>query len=154
MPEAEKKKALAWVGVIALLLALIVAVSWTPGKNIPAGQQTAGNAPVYAPQGSLTPQFPKELILDDAATIGNSYSLSVSSSTNQYTAQWSSSQSADTMIAKYRTYFRTNGWTVSDSKASSPAFSAISATHSGGYALVAAITETKGSQVSVTYVAR
>ncbi len=148
MQEEEKKKALAWVGVIAILLVLIVAVRWPHGNN----PQSQGPAPVYAPKGELTPQFPKELILGGASAVGNSYAINYSSSTNQYTAQWSSASSLANIVAQYKTYLSANGWSVTVNKSVTPSFQSIFARKANLQTLVSIVTEATGTQVTVTYV--
>ena len=97
-----------WVGVavVVIVVALIVAFTfiWKPASN---QTPVSGPAPVYAPQGQLTPGLPKELILDPQAQIGTSYSINYDPTTNQYTARWTSSSSVATLYNEYKTYFGT-----------------------------------------------
>ena len=75
-----------------------------------------------APKGGLT--FPTQAQTDAAkatvaanwaAAISGSYSINYSSSTNQYTAQYDSSNTLVSLYNSYKTYFGTNGWMVTNS---------------------------------------
>jgi hypothetical protein len=131
---------------------IIVAIAflWKPGSQ----QPVAGPTPVYAPQGQLTPGFPKELILDPQAQIGSSYSINYDPTTNQYTAQWVSSSSVGTLYNIYKTYFGKNGWTLTNSSGatSTSKIGAMYAATSSANVNVTMIAQGKGAKATVTYV--
>jgi hypothetical protein len=110
---------------------------------------------VHAPTGQLITGFPKELILDDASQMNNSYSINYSSSTNQYTAEWVSSSSLASLYAKYQAYAPANGWTVMN-HANLPTLKGVYATNaSTSVAMNVIITpQGKGSKVTITYVTK
>lgn len=103
------KKVWVWVGIVVVVVVIAVAFVWRPGSKKPAGP-----VPVFAPQGQLTPNFPKDLILDPQAQIGSSYSINYDAKTNQYTAQWNSSSSVVSLYGDYQKYFGDNGWTTTN----------------------------------------
>lgn len=99
-----------WVGVVVVVVAVAVAFVWHPGSK-PAA---TGPVPVFAPQGQLTPNFPKQLMLDPQAEVNTSYSINYDPSTNQYTADWTSSSSLASLYGDYQKYFGDNGWTITN----------------------------------------
>ena len=97
-----------WVGVAVVVIAIAVVFIWSHGKK------PTGPVPVFAPQGQLTPNFPKQLMLDPQAQVNSSYSINYDPTTNQYTAEWTSSSSLAALYGDYQTYFGNNGWTITN----------------------------------------
>jgi hypothetical protein len=147
----DPKKIWAWVGVAVVVIVVVFAVVWRPTPK-PA----SGPVPVFAPQGQLTPNFPKDLILDSNAAISGSYSINYSSSTNQYTAQYDSSNTLVSLYNSYKTYFGTNGWMVTNSSSikSASKIGVLIAATSSANVNVTLIAKGTGSQATISYVAR
>lgn len=139
-----------WVGIAVVVIAIILAFVWRSGAKVPPQPGT----PVYAPQGQVTAGFPQNLVLDGAAKISNSYSINYSSSTNQYTAAWSSSNSLADETLEYQRYLQTNGWRVALNPVKESTVQALSASNSAATLLVNIVAQGKGSQVTVTYVTK
>jgi len=142
------------VGVAAVVVGAFLIATWKPQQS--QNVQTAAGMPVFAPQGQVVPNFPQELILDANPSITGSYSINYSSSTNQYTAEWNSSTSADTLVAKYQSYFAANGWTATLNPSASSFLHSISASKDTAEVLVTIVDQGqgKGSQDTVTYSAQ
>ena len=145
----DSKKIWIWVGVAVVVIAVIVLVMWKLKQ--PA---SSGPVPVFAPQGQLVPQFPKDLILDSSAAISGSYSVNYSSSTNQYTATYDSSSTVATIYSDYQSYLPKNNWTVTGSLTTHPTFNAIAAAQGNNRLQIVISTQTKGSEVTITYVVK
>jgi len=81
----------------------------------PAGPAAAPQ-PVLtsAPKGEIIAGFPKELILDKAAEVGSSYSLSYNANLNQYSASYNSALSMNKLYGQYKSYYEDNGWTITN----------------------------------------
>ena len=109
-----------WVfaGVLVALAAIVAALLsfkfiFMPQSSVQApSKSSSAQTPVFAPSGELTPSFPKELILDDAAKLSQSYLINYSTSTKQYTANFTSSDTMLSLYQNYKKYFASNGWTV------------------------------------------
>jgi hypothetical protein len=110
---------------------------------------------VHATAGQLIPGFPRQLVLDSAATVSNSYSINYSASTNQYTAEWVLSSSLASLYVEYQSYAKANGWTISN-HADLPTLKGIYATNASSTAAMNVIItpQGKGSTVTVSYVAQ
>lgn len=147
----DSKHVWAWVGVVVVVALVAAWIVWRP-----ASKQAGPSAPVpiYAPQGQLVPQFPKALILDSTAAISGSYSIGYSSSTNQYTAEYDSSSTVTSLFAQYKTYLPANGWTITGTLTSHPTFDVIAASQGNDQLQVVISTAGKGSQATITYVAK
>ena len=147
----DSKRIWVWVGVVVVVLAIVLAFVWKPGSTPPVA---SGPTPVFAPQGQLVPQFPKSLIVDTAAGIDQSYSIGYSSSTNQYTAQYSSSSSIATLYNQYKTYFGQGGWTITNNSGATAAskIAVIYAATSTANVNVTIVTQGKGANVTISYV--
>jgi hypothetical protein len=102
------KKIWAWVGVAIVVIIVVVAFVWRPAKK------SAAPVPVFAPQGQLTPNFPKQLMLDPEAQVNTSYAINYDPTTNQYTAEWTSSSSLASLYGDYQKYFSDNSWTITN----------------------------------------
>lgn len=145
----DSKRIWIWVGVAVVVIVVAVAFVWRPGPKKPSGP-----TPVFAPQGQLTPNFPKELILDPQAAIGVSYAINYNPSTNQYTAQWTSSSSLVTVYNDYQKYFQDNGWTITN-KSGVKAASKIGAMYASTATAnvnVTIVAQGKGAAVTISYV--
>ena len=145
----DPKRIWAWVGVAILVIVVIAWVIWRPQEK-----GASGPSPVFAPQGQLVPQFPKDLILDTNAAISGSYAINYSSSTNQYTAEYDSSSTVTSLFGAYQSYLPANGWTLTGSLTTHPTFDVLSATQDNNQLQVVISTEAKGSQATITYVAQ
>ncbi len=149
----DSKRIWVWVGVAVVVVAVAAAFIWRPTTQKPPVGET-GPKPVYAPQGQLVPEFPKDLILDNNVVIGGSYSIGYSTTTNQYTAQFNSSSTVTALFNQYKTYLAANNWTIAGSLTTRPTFDAISASQGDNQLQVMIVKQTKGSQVTITYVVK
>jgi hypothetical protein len=140
-----------WVGVAVVVIILVV---WGIGR-LQSHQQVAAPTVVYAPQGQLVQNFPKELILDPKAQINSTYSINYDPTTNQYTAEWNSSSSLVSLYNIYNTYFGSNGWTITNSSGatSTSKIAAMYAATSTANVNVSLVAQGQGAGVSVSYVA-
>ncbi len=139
------------VALVAIVLAVLMLASYRPAPSPATQQGPSGPTPSYAAKGQLTPGFPRDLILDNAAQISNSYSINYSATINQYTAEWTSSLAMDALYAIYRVYFAKNGWTIVNAAAASGTWRGIYATDHSHDANVTIIARGKGSKVTVSY---
>lgn len=161
MDQKQKPAWVVWVGV-AFLAAVIILSIISPSLwrgAAPGVPQKTGPQPTYAPQGQLIPGFPKELILDSAARVGNSYSINYSASGNQYTAAWNSSSSVAALFNQYKTYLPANGWVVPAGSARSGKYGAsLFATNANPASVVnisiVPAASGNGAQVTISYVAK
>ena len=143
-----------WVGIAVVVIAIVIAFFWKPGQEGNTNQPPSSPVPVYAPQGQLTPQFPKELILDNAAVVNDSYAISYSSSTNQETAVWTSSSSMLSLYASYKQYLPANGWTITNDITKYSTNRGLYARKDSSELVISIVTENKGSQVTIGYVTK
>ena len=113
------KKAAAIITIVIVVIIVVVAVWLAMSK--PSGPKVA-----FAPQGQLVSGFPQNLILDNAASVGNSYTIGYGQNLNQYTANWTSpSSSLSDLYGKYLAYFTQNGWTITNSSTNIASFRAL-----------------------------
>jgi hypothetical protein len=106
---AVNKRMAAVVGVVIVVVIIVVAI-WLAMSRPSAPRVT------FAPQGQLIAGFPKDLLLDNAAIVGNSYTIDYTANLNQYTANWTSpSSTLDGLYNQYLNYFTKNGWTITNS---------------------------------------
>jgi hypothetical protein len=145
-----------WIGSIIAVTVIAVAIVVLIGNRSqnPSHESLAvkSSAPVYAPQGELVAQFPKDLILDPAAAMSQSYFLGYSSRANQYTAQFDSSSSMTTLYEEYLKFLPEHGWTITNNVTAfrnSRGIAAISASSSVQVSIVA---HHDGSAAAVAYV--
>lgn len=132
--------------------ALLAGLRPSPGTaSMPSAQP---GATAFAPKGELVPGFPQQLILDGNAAISGSYSISYSSTTNQYTAEWNSSSSMTSLYNTYKQYLTANGWTITNDNTQYPNLRGLYAQSASSDVSVALIVQGSGSQVSVTYLAK
>ena len=150
----DTKRMWVWVGVVVVVIAILMAFFWRPGQEGTMQQPVTGSAPAYAPQGQLVANFPKELILDNAAVISDSYAINYSTSTNQSTAVWNSSSSMDSLYQSYKQYLPAHGWTITNDITKYATSRGLYATKGTTEVVsVSIVTQHKESQVTVTYVA-
>jgi ammonia channel protein AmtB len=142
---AHKKKVVAITMIAIVVIAL--AISWW----LFLGKYSSPNTS-FAPTGQLVSGFPKELILDNTALISNSYTIGYAYNLNQYTANWTSSSSLDSLYASYAGYFASHGWTITNSSTDTPDFRGIYAVTSSTDANVVMASEPSGLDVTVSYV--
>ena len=154
----DRKQAWIWGGAIVILAVVVLAVWPRGGTQAPATGGPTGPTPVYANKGSVVPQFPKELILDAAAKVANSYSVNYAASLNQYTAVWNSSSSMTALYNQYKAYFLANGWTITNDMTNYSFSRGLYATKGAAEASVAIVQQGKngknGSQVTVSYLTK
>jgi hypothetical protein len=151
----DQKKVWAWVG--AVIFAGVVAVWVVSTQGAPmttTPPAPSGPTPVYALQGQLTPQFPKDLVFGASAAINDSYSINYSTSTNQYTAEYNSSSTVTALYKQYTSYLPANGWKITGTLTTHPSFDMISAAQDNAQLQVVISTNGSGSQASITYVAK
>jgi hypothetical protein len=156
----DQKNLWVWVGVaVVVLVAVAAGVTWFLHR----GQSTQmGPVPVHAPAGQVVDGFPKALILGAASSssdITNSYSINYSTSTNQYTAEWTSTSTPAALYAEYQTYVVDNGWTITNhvDTATLKGIYAMNASSSVINVVIVPQSQTaqnKGSKVNVSYVAQ
>jgi hypothetical protein len=149
---SSSKQIWVWIGVVVVVIIVVIALVVALRPSPPAARPM----PVFAPQGQLTPGFPKELVLDPQAQVNNSYSINYSSSTNQYTAEWVSSSSLVTLYGNYKTYFGQSGWTITNSSdvVAGSKLGVLYAATSSAKVNVTLVSQKSGSDVTVTYVAQ
>jgi hypothetical protein len=142
----KENQAWIWVGVVAVIVILVVAVVWKPKSATPV---TTG--PTHAPAGQIVAGFPQQLVLDSNAQVDTSYALNYASTT-QYTTQINSSSSVSTTFASYQKYFQSNGWTILNLSQSSPTVQGIYATNATAGVTVTIVAVGQGSQTTISYV--
>jgi hypothetical protein len=146
------------VWAVVVIVVVVGLVWYALSMQGPVGPGTpppgSGITPVYAPQGQVVPGFPKQLILDNAAAVSNSYSVNYSASANQYTVQWNSSSSMTTLYTAYKAYLPANGWTITNNIITPANFRGLYATNASSVISIAMNTQGKGSQVIITYVVK
>jgi hypothetical protein len=145
----DPKRVWVWVGVVVVVIVVLAWILWrlTPQQQIQSVPVTT-----FAPRGQLVPQFPSSLVLDPSAVVSGSYAINYSSSTNQYTAQYGSSDTVTALYKNYTSYLISNGWTISGSLTTIPTLDVISAAQGSNQLQVMIATKSKGSQVTITYV--
>ena len=140
-----QKKTVIIAAVVAVIV--ILGVSWYF-----FGRPTPPRA-TFAPQGALVSGFPQNLVLDQAAAISNSYAIAYSPNLNQYTANWTSTSSMDTLYQHYLQYFTENGWAITNSSTNITAFRGIYAVTSSAEANVTLDDSGVGGlKVTVSYI--
>lgn len=140
-----------WVGLAVLVLVLVLLFSGAFKPSSPTPTPSSGATPVYAPQGELVAGFPTELILDTSARTTQSYSINYSSSTSQYTANFTSNESMLKLYGDYKTYFPQNGWTIVNDTTSYKDSRSLYAKQGTAEASVAVIDKGTTRQVTVSY---
>jgi hypothetical protein len=149
----DSKRVWVWVGVVVVVIVAVALIWWRPTAKAPQ-KVASGPVPVYATQGQLVTQFPKNLIIDTNAAITGSYSINYSSSTNQYTTEYDSSSTVSALYKQYKSYLPKNGWTITTSLTTRPTFDLISAAQGNSQLQVVISTQGKGSQVAITYLVK
>ena len=148
----DPKALWAWVGGAVVVIVVVVGIVWRfYGAKAPTSLVA-----VHAPAGQLVPGFPQGLVaVDNATQMRDSYSISYSTSTNQYTAEWNSSSSVGSLYTKYLDYEKTNGWTITN-QADYPTLKAVYATNAAGTETVSINISSRGngSKVAISYVAQ
>ncbi len=109
---------------------------------------------VYAAKGEITPGFPKELILDERASLAQSYAIAYDQNLNQYTVAFDSDQSMSALYDAYLSYFKENGWTMVNAIAKYPASRGLYAKKGTADASVAILEKDSSAQVIVSYVVK
>ena len=151
----DRKTMWAWIGaaIVAVIVVAWIVAAMMPPQATPPPQATG---PVYAPQGQVTPDFPKDLLIDSSATINQSYAINYSSSTNQYTAQFSSTSTVTQLFNSYKAYLVSKGWTITGTLTTQPDYDIIAASQGNAQmeAVIAVGAQKQGSQATVTYVTK
>jgi hypothetical protein len=141
-----------WATIVVVIILIIIIVPMVIVKF--SSKKPAVGMPVYAEKGQLIPQFPTALILDTSATVSDSYSINYSTTTNQYTAEYTSSNTVKSLYNEYQSYLSQNGWTVTGSLTTNPAFDAINAMKGNDQLQIVISTQEKGSHVTITEVVK
>jgi hypothetical protein len=144
----KSQKAWVWVGIVAVVVLVVVFLIWEPRQS----SKPTGVVAVHAPQGQVVSGFPTNLLLGTSTSVSDSYSINYSSSTNQYTAEWNSSSSMQSLFANYQKYLPANGWTVGGTITNYPTLRGLNATNASGTINLSIVAQGKGSQVTLTYV--
>jgi len=150
--KKSKRRLTRTVVILIVLIIIIIAASVLITKFFP--NKPAVGVPVYAPKGQLVPQFPSALILDKTSGVSNSYSINYSTTTNQYTAEYNSSNTVKALYNEYSSYVSNNGWTITRALTTYPTFDALSATNGSNQLQVVISMQTKGSHVTITEVVK
>jgi hypothetical protein len=151
----DTKRIWVWVGVAVVVIAVAVAFIWKPNFSKPATSTNTTPPPVtYAAQGQIVPQFPKQLILDGLASVGSSYSIGYSSSTNQYTAVFNASTSMAILYYSYKQYFLANRYGIVNDITKYPTSRGLDAVNASSEVAVAIVQKGTGSQTTITYVTK
>jgi len=158
--DIRKKRISIAIIAAVVLIAIVLVLGFAARHNgaNPAGSSATAVplAPkaAYAASGEVISGFPSGMILDPAAKVASSYSLSYNASLSQYTASFDSKESMADLYAAYGSYFQTGGWTVTNRITTYPTSRGIYAMKDATEASVAIITESNGSQVIVSYVVK
>ena len=108
--EPHKQNLVLIAAILAVGIVLAILFSRTPDSK--QQEETAGPAPVYASQGQLAGGFPRELVLDGAASVESSYTIAYDASVNQHTAVFMSEISPAALHGQYKKYFTDNTWEI------------------------------------------
>jgi hypothetical protein len=153
--KLDKKTGMLILGAVVVLALIFIFYGYflSLQTNYPNGGSpiTQGSTPTYAPAGQLVAGFPPALILDDAARISNSYSVSYSANTNQYTAVWTSSSSMASLFTAYQNYFKQNGWAIGNTFTGRTTLRSVYATKGNIGAEVVIAAQGTASQVTISY---
>jgi len=145
MPKGNRWKYIA--AAVAVLLVAVVAAYWQfIYKRVPA--------PVYAPKGELVRGFPKELVLDQKGIVSGSYYVNYSTSLNQYTAVFDSTEPMLSLFSQYKDYLSKNGWTITNEITKYETSRGLYAVKGAADASVAIIEQAKSREVTVSFVQR
>ncbi|MCL5669797.1 MAG: hypothetical protein M1423_00620, partial [Acidobacteria bacterium] len=77
-----------------------------------------------------------------------------SSSMNQYTAEWNSSSSMESLYEAYKTYLPAHGWTIANDVTKYPTSRGLYVRNASSDVSVAIVAHGSGSQVVLTYLAK
>lgn len=147
-----------WV-LIAIAVAAMVGIIWYARmeNGAPASRTiatstsgTPAGSVAFAPNGQLVAGFPKSLILGSAAVSG-SYSINYSSTTHQYTVEWNSSSSMESLYEAYKAYLPSHGWNIVNDITKYAASRGLYARNASSDVSVAVIATGNGSQISIAY---
>jgi hypothetical protein len=150
--SAKSVRRLALTVVIAVAVAAALAfVFFYKKAPAPAGQTGAQPVPKYAPQGELTPGFPRELILDSKAALQNSYTINYNPNSHQYTVSFNSLKSMTSLFGLYKDYFKGSGWGIVNEITEYKDSRGLYAVKGGAVASIAIIDGGKTRNVIVSY---
>lgn len=156
--KLDKKTWMLILGAIVVLALIFILYGYFislqtgyPNGGAPISQ-SQNPSPTYAPAGQLVAGFPPALILDNAARVSNSYSVSYAANTRQYTAVWNSSSSMSSLFTEYQNYFTQNGWAIGNTFAARPTLRSIYATKGSIGAEVVITAVGSASNVTISYV--
>lgn len=107
----SKEKTVVVVFAVAVVLGLMAfSYIWRPSGSLAPGQPR----PEFAPRGELASSFPRELVLDGNAKVGNSFSADYGSGMVQNVATFSSNRSLNAVADEYKAYLEGNGWAITN----------------------------------------
>jgi hypothetical protein len=151
MKKSKRTLARVIIAVIVVIIIIIIVpvLIWKFAPKKPAI-----GVPVYAPKGQLVAQFSPSLIMDKSAVISDSYAINYSTTTNQYTAEYNSSNTVTALYNDYKTYLSENGWTITGSLTTHPTFDALTAEKGNDQLQVVISTQGKESHVTITDVVK
>ncbi len=146
-PQAGRSKKTTIVVITVVVIIIAIALVWWLFS-----EQYRSPHAAFAPPGQLISGFPKELILDQAAVFGKSYTIGYAHNLNQYTASWASSSSMNDLYNDYIQYFTSHGWTITNSSTNITEFRGIYAVTSTADANVVMDSGQAALKVTVSYV--
>lgn len=117
-----------WIWIVSAVVVVVIIIAlvfWFVEKRSPYAPAVSGPKPAYAPAGQLVAGFPVGLLIDSGATITKSYSLAYSSTTDQYSVEWDSSSSPQSLAVGYTLYFQGDGWRIASETTTSSALRSI-----------------------------
>ncbi|OGY98991.1 MAG: hypothetical protein A2945_04065 [Candidatus Liptonbacteria bacterium RIFCSPLOWO2_01_FULL_52_25] len=110
--------------------------------------------PTYAAKGEVVAGFPKELILDERASVAASYALHYEEKLNQYSTEFHSDRSMEELYDVYLAYFEGDGWTLVNAITKYPGSRGLYAKKSAADASVTILATDHSARVMVSYVVR
>jgi hypothetical protein len=151
MQDNRKGNALVIVGIVVVAVAVILFFVWKPNLNLPVGSNGVPmGSPAFAQQGTVVQGFPQNLVLNSPGAVQSSYSIGYSTSTNQYTAQWTSSESVDQLFNDYQAFLASSTWFIAN-QTSQPGFDTLYLKNGSSSANVSIFTKNGVTQLLVSY---
>lgn len=111
---AQHKSRKALITTVVIVLVLLGLALWFTKMSAPeTTYDEAGNPIYHAREGSLTPEFPRELLLEQDADIETSYTIAYQNGAgNMPYAQYTSSKSFFENVTGYRRMLQNTGWII------------------------------------------
>lgn len=138
--------------IIVVVAAIVGALYFNFSKFQEETESVRAPAPVYAAQGEIVRGFPAELILDEGARVEQSYIIEYAPNLKQYTATYSSAASMTSLFSRYRQFFQTNGWDITNEITDQAASRGLYAHYIADEVSVAIIDGAASRQIIVSYV--